>query len=145
MVSAVVWFLPAMMIVALPCVDFPKAWPIPEVPPMKRATGKVGRSSTVREWHGLPAGKPRVFSYRLVALVTLKILQFFSCKSVKNWPSYILCKFEPHSFTDEPMAPHLVAAGMPNLENVQIRLIGTVDVAAAASKLGHWGSNLVEL
>jgi len=60
-------------------------------------------------------------------------------------PSYILCKFEPHSFTDEPTVPHLVATGMPNLENVQIRLIGTVDVAAAASKLGHWGSNLVEL
>jgi len=40
---------------------------------------------------------------------------------------------------------HLVAAGMPNLENVQIRLIGTVDVAAVASKLDHWGSNLVEL
>jgi len=39
---------------------------------------------------------------------------------------------------DEPTAPHLAAAGMPNLENVQIRLIGTVDVAAAAS-------NLVEL
>jgi len=103
------------------------------------------RGFQAREWHGLPVGKPWVFSYSLVALVTLKILQFSSCKSVKNWPSYILCKFEPHSFTDEPTAPHLVAAGMPNLENVQIRLIGTVDVAAAASKLGHWGSNLVEL
>ena len=90
-------------------------------------------------------GKPQVFSYSLVALVTLIFLQFFSCKLVKNWPSYILCKFEPHSFTDEPTALHLVAMGMPNLENVQIRLIGTVDVAAAASKLGHWGANLVEL
>jgi len=98
-----------------------------------------------REWHGLPAGKPWVFSYSLVALVTLILLQFSSCKSVKNWPSYILCKFEPHSFTDEPTVPHLVAVGMPNLENVQIRLIDTVDVAAAASKLGYWGSNLVEL
>jgi len=100
---------------------------------------------TCREWHGLPMGKPWVFSYSLVALVTLNFLQFLLCKSVKNWPSYILCKFEPHSFTDEPTVPHLVAAGMPNLENVQIRLIGTVDVAAVASKRDHWGSNLVEL
>ena len=90
-------------------------------------------------------GKPQVFSYSLVALVMLIFLQFFSCKSVKNWPGYIPCKFEPHSFTDEPTVPHLVAVGMPNLENVQIRLIDTVDVAAAASKLGYWGSNLVEL
>jgi len=42
---------------------------------------------TVREWHGLPTGKPWVFSYSLVALVTLILLQFLSCKSVKNWPS----------------------------------------------------------
>jgi len=43
MASAAARFLPAMMMVALPCVYFPKAsamaWPIPEVPPTKRATG----------------------------------------------------------------------------------------------------------
>ena len=77
----------------------------------------------IREWHGLPMGKPWVFSYSLVALVMLNFLQFFSCKSVKNWPSYILCKFEPHSFTDEPTAPHLVsdAAAQLHLASAQLR------------------------
>jgi len=69
-------------------------------------------------------GFRRVWSVSHVALDLLKILHFFSSKSVEKWPSYILCKFEGLSPNSDHMAQHLVSAGMPNLEIGQIKQLG---------------------
>ena len=69
-------------------------------------------------------GFRRVYGVSHVALDPLNFLQFFSLKSVEKWPSYTPSKFEGPCPNCDHMAKHLVSAGFPKLEIVQIWQLG---------------------
>jgi hypothetical protein len=91
-----------------------------------------------RDYHGLPSGKGRAFVNSHVALNILNFLQFFSLKSVEKWLSYTSSNFEGPSPSSGHMAQHLVAAGMLNLEIIQIGQLGPPKAPLCHQLLISW-------
>jgi len=96
----------------------------------------------IREWHGLPMDFHWFFSNQHVEENSLKILQFFLCKSVKKWAFYSSTKFEPQWSSFDATAA---------TSTVPMSLIWTFSKFGipAATKWGTvgssvklWGSNL---
>ena len=95
-----------------------------------------------REWHGLPVDFHGFFSNQHIEENSLKILQFFLCKSVKKWAFYSSTKFEPQWPSFDATAATWTVPMSLIWTFSKFGIPAATKWGAVGSSVKLWGSNL---